>query len=138
PVNCVVPHYRPAKMSSQLVWEVLKNHNSFIRKSVKGLVFSAEPGNLYNKHSYKFSGLANTKVVDIQAEGDNVKFSVGRTKTAHQPTKSKHSVIIKKDGRAVLKAVGKQVQSYRPDLKAAALARASAVHKSIRVRKAKK
>jgi large subunit ribosomal protein L28e len=43
-------------MSSQLIWEVLKYHNAFIRKGVKGLVFSAEPGNLYNKHSYKYSG----------------------------------------------------------------------------------
>ncbi|GLC35065.1 hypothetical protein PLESTB_000550600 [Pleodorina starrii] len=125
-------------MSSQLVWEVVKGHNSFMRKAAKGIVFSAEPGNLYNKHSYKFSGLANTKVVAIDAEGDAVKFAVGRVKTAQQPKKAKHSVLIKTDGRKVLKAVGKQVASYRPDLKAAAQARAAAVHKSIRVRKAKK
>lgn len=43
-------------MSSSLVWELVKQHNSFLRKGAKGIVFSAEPGNLYNKNSYKYSG----------------------------------------------------------------------------------
>lgn len=43
-------------MSSQLVWECIKGHNSKLRKAAKGIVFSAEAGNLYNKHSYKYSG----------------------------------------------------------------------------------
>lgn len=37
---------RLATMSAQLVWELVKNSNSFLRKSVHGAVFSAEPGNL--------------------------------------------------------------------------------------------
>ena len=37
---------RPATMSAELVWELVKNSNSFLRKSVHGAVFSAEPGNL--------------------------------------------------------------------------------------------
>jgi large subunit ribosomal protein L28e len=40
----------------QLLWEIVKGHNSFVRKNLNGAVFSAEPGNLYNKHSYKYSG----------------------------------------------------------------------------------
>ena len=40
----------------QLRWEIVKGHNSFVRKNLNGAVFSAEPGNLYNKHSYKYSG----------------------------------------------------------------------------------
>jgi hypothetical protein len=43
-------------MSNQLVWEITKGWNSFVRKATKGVWFSAEPGNLYNKHSYKYSG----------------------------------------------------------------------------------
>ena len=35
-----------ATMSSQLVWELVKNNNAFLRKSVNHTVFSAEPGNL--------------------------------------------------------------------------------------------
>lgn len=44
---------------SQLLWEVVKGHNSFVRKNLNGAVFSAEPGNLYSKHSYKYSGEGN-------------------------------------------------------------------------------
>lgn len=42
--------------SDQLVWQIVKGHNSFMRKGLNGMVLSAEPGNLYNKHSYKYSG----------------------------------------------------------------------------------
>lgn len=45
-----------ATAPSQLMWEVVKGHNSVLRKNLNGSVFSAEPGNLYNKHSYKYSG----------------------------------------------------------------------------------
>jgi hypothetical protein len=38
------------------VWELVKNNNSFIRKGRNGIILSAEPGNLYSKHSYKYSG----------------------------------------------------------------------------------
>ena len=40
----------------QLIWEVVKGHNSFLRKNLNHTSFSAEAGNLYNKHSYKYSG----------------------------------------------------------------------------------
>ena len=33
-------------MSSQLVWELVKNNNAFLKKGVNGIKFSAEPGNL--------------------------------------------------------------------------------------------
>eukprot|EP00878_Enallax_costatus_P000267 GHUV01000335.1.p1 GENE.GHUV01000335.1~~GHUV01000335.1.p1 ORF type:complete len:130 (+),score=54.59 GHUV01000335.1:161-550(+) len=121
---------------SQLLWEVVKGHNSFLRKNLNGTIFSAEPGNLYNKHSYKYSGIANDKTVDIAAEGDAVKVGKQRSKTANQPAKSVSSSISKKNGRRVLKSVAKEVAGYRPDLKAAAVARASAVVKSLRVKKA--
>lgn len=34
----------------------LQGHNAFIRKNLNHTTFSAEAGNLYNKHSYKYSG----------------------------------------------------------------------------------
>ncbi|KAG2439049.1 hypothetical protein HYH02_006577 [Chlamydomonas schloesseri] len=125
-------------MSSQLVWECIKGHNSKLRKAAKGIVFSAEAGNLYNKHSYKYSGLVNAKTVDISADGEAVKVTVGRVKNASKPRVAKFSMTMKKHSRGVCAAVGKQVQSYRPDLKAAAQARAAAVHKSIRCARANK
>ena len=50
-------------MSDQLVWQLVRGHNSFIRKGLNGLVLSAEPGNLYNKHSYKYSGVRCSRTV---------------------------------------------------------------------------
>ena len=41
---------------SQLVWQLVKNYNSFLHKGLNGSRFSAEPGNLYNLNSYKYSG----------------------------------------------------------------------------------
>eukprot|EP00983_Pelagomonas_calceolata_P133060 1161928-Pelagomonas_calceolata.AAC.10 len=47
-------------VSNAVVWECVKKSNCFLRKGIHGgnhrTMFSAEPGNLYNKHSYKFSG----------------------------------------------------------------------------------
>jgi hypothetical protein len=47
-------------MSSQLVWQLINKHNSFKVKNRTGdrVILSSEPGNLYNKHSYKHSGAA--------------------------------------------------------------------------------
>ena len=45
--------------SPDVVWQVIKNNNCFLRKGSNGRndpIFSAEKGNLYNKHSFKFSG----------------------------------------------------------------------------------
>ena len=120
----------------QLIWEVVKGHNAFVRKNLNHTTFSAEPGNLYNKHSYKHSGLANAKTVDIRAEGDALKVSKKRTKTAQQPAKATTASVSKKSGRRALKSVAKEVAGYRADLKNAAVARAAAVLKSLRVKKA--
>ena len=43
-------------MSSALVWQIIRSNNSFVHKSLHGHLFSREAGNLYNKHSYKYSG----------------------------------------------------------------------------------
>ena len=46
-------------MSADLVWQVIKNNNCFLRKGSAGRhdpVFSSEPGNLYARHSFKHSG----------------------------------------------------------------------------------
>jgi large subunit ribosomal protein L28e len=48
-------------MSSELVWQIIKNNNSFLVKR-QGVQFSSEPNNLLNVNTYKHSGLANYKV----------------------------------------------------------------------------
>ena len=47
--------------SPDLVWQVVKKGNAFLRKGSNGRrdpIFSAEAGNLYARHSFKFSGAA--------------------------------------------------------------------------------
>ncbi|PSC73656.1 60S ribosomal L28-1 [Micractinium conductrix] len=118
-------------MSSQLVWELVKNNNAFLRKSVNHTVFSAEPGNLANKSSYKYSGLANlAKTVDVSA-------AEGAVVIAKSSKKGKLAgSVCKKNARRTNHAAGAEAASVRPDLKRAAQARAAALSKGIRTAKA--
>lgn len=43
-------------MSAALVWQVIKKDNAFVRRGLNGAIFSAEKGNVYNRHSYSQSG----------------------------------------------------------------------------------
>ena len=56
-------------MSNDVAWQVLRRHNSHLVKR-DGHMLSGEPGNLLNLHSYKFSGLANRKLVHVAAGKD--------------------------------------------------------------------
>ncbi len=59
-------------MADALVWQLVKNNNSFLHKvgrtNRSGAVqFSSEPGNLMSVNSFKYSGLANSKTIDISS-----------------------------------------------------------------------
>ncbi|CAL0308728.1 unnamed protein product [Lupinus luteus] len=132
-----------ATVPGQLVWEIVKNNNSFLVKQFgrgsQSIEFSKEPNNLYNLNSYKYSGLANKKTVSIQAGGkdQSVLLATTKTKKQNKPAALVHKSVLKKDFRRIAKAVQNQVgdNHYRPDLKKAALARLSAVHKSLKIAK---
>ncbi|XP_059299628.1 large ribosomal subunit protein eL28z-like [Lycium ferocissimum] len=127
----------------QLVWEIVKKNNSFLVKEfgsgTAGVVFTKEPNNLYNLHSYKHSGLANKKTVTIQPGGkdQSVLLATSKTKKQNKPSSLLNKSVMKKEFRRMAKAVSNQVADnyYRPDLKRASLARLSAVNKSLRVAK---
>lgn len=53
-------------MSQELLWQLVKNNNSFLIKR-DGRQFSTEPGNVKNINSFKFSGLANNRSIDVHA-----------------------------------------------------------------------
>ena len=60
-------------MASSLIWQLVKNNNSFLvkrgRTNRAGAVqFSSEPGNLLNSNTSKYSGLANDNTIDISAD----------------------------------------------------------------------
>ncbi|KGN60570.2 60S ribosomal protein L28-1 [Cucumis sativus] len=132
-----------ANVPGQLVWEIVKKNSSFLVKEFgrgnASVQFSKEPNNLYNLNSYKHSGLANRKTVTIQPGGKDlsVLLATSKTKKQNKPANSLHKSVMRKEFPRMAKAVINQVADnyYRPDLKNAALAKLSAVHRSLKVAK---
>ncbi|CAM0140283.1 hypothetical protein VKS41_005904 [Umbelopsis sp. WA50703] len=114
-------------MSSELVWAIVRNNNSFLVKRA-GAQFSTEPNNLANKNTFKYSGIANAKTVGIKAAPRGIEVSTTKAKVA-SPAKRVNKATISKGRRHTAKSVANIVarSGYRPDLRAMALARASAV-----------
>jgi len=119
--------------SSELIWECIKGGNSFMRKGLNGTILSSEPGNLTSKHSYKFSGIANKKTVDLVTDGSDIVLTKNRTK---KNGKSKTTFKKTNQSRKIMKSVGKEVSGYRKDLADIATRRASSLTKSVRAAKA--
>ena len=126
--------------SNTLIWEIIKDNNSFLKK-VNGrskrsgtMRFSVEKNNLRSLSSFKQSGLANAKAVGIACTEDNS--AVLTTKTASKAdTKDASSTIpVKKDFKRAIKTITSQVTDnyYRPDLTSDALAKYSAVYQGNR------
>ncbi|KAI7904137.1 ribosomal protein L28e [Cokeromyces recurvatus] len=115
-------------MSSELVWAIIKNNNSFLVKR-QGVQFSSEPSNLKNINSFKYSGLANYKNVAILPTARGVRVTTRKANKQNFPAKSTNSVVIAKTRRQTSKSVANLIarSHYRPDLRAAAVARASAI-----------
>ncbi|KAK6914783.1 Ribosomal L28e/Mak16 [Dillenia turbinata] len=131
-----------ATVPGALVWEIVKRNNSFLVKEfgngTQSVQFSKESNNLYNLNSFKHSGLANKKTVTIQGDKDgSVVLATAKTKKQNKPSDLLHKSVMKKEFRRMAKAVVNQVADnyYRPDLKNAALARLSAVNRSLKVAK---
>ncbi|KAI9317731.1 ribosomal protein L28e [Dichotomocladium elegans] len=125
-------------MSADLVWSLVKNNNAFLVKR-SNVQFSSEPGNLTNLNSFKYSGLANAKTVDIASAPRGVRVTTQKVKKANSPAKAKNTTVIAKSRRVTAKSVANLIarSGYRPDLRKAALARASAILSSQAPKKAK-
>jgi large subunit ribosomal protein L28e len=126
-------------MSGELIWELIKGNNSFLVKR-DGHQFSSEKGNLRNLNSYKYSGLANPKAIDISpvAGGITVSIKSQRKADARRPVRlfqklTLNKLNLKRDFRRVAKAISNQTAGryYRPDLRLAALARWTNIHRSL-------
>lgn len=126
--------------SNTLVWEIIKDNNSFLKK-VNGrskrsgtMRFSVEKNNLRSVSALKHSGIANSKAVGIACTEDNS--IVLSTKTASKSdTKSASSTIpVKKDFKRAVKTITSQVTDnfYRPDLTSDALAKYSVAYQANR------
>ena len=127
-----------------LVWELVKSNNSFMKK-VNGRTkrsgtasFSVEKGNLRSTSSFRNSGLANSKAIDIAATSDNrASLSTKTGKAATAPKKAMASSGLNKSFRRVEKTIMSQTANvnYRADLKDDALAKFSIIYRANRAAK---
>jgi large subunit ribosomal protein L28e len=127
--------------SNQLVWEIIKGNNSFMKK-VNGrtkrsgcMRFSVEDGNLRSLSSYKHSGLANSKAVGISCTDANDAVLSIKTASKSDSKAASASVPVNKSFKRVVKTIEKTTADnyYRPDLKSDALAKYSKVYQANRI-----
>eukprot|EP01133_Synstelium_polycarpum_P016776 gene16776-19949_t len=111
-------------MSQELIWSIIKDNHAF-KITRGGVTFSSEAGNLRNKHSLKYSGLARRKTIDIQATATGaITVASKLTKKASFPAQSMRSVGIQSASyRRSAKVIRSLATSYAPELRAAALGR---------------
>ena len=131
-------------MSADLQWAILRNHSSFLVKKRKGTQgeLTSEPGNLTQINSFKFSGLANNKVVGVTLDNKKVTLTTKKLKGGNKPKAAsaasqlnKHMV---KGSCRAAETINKLVSAnyYRPDLAKFAVARYHALHKSLETKPA--
>mmetsp|Transcript_15721 Transcript_15721/g.19964 ORF Transcript_15721/g.19964 Transcript_15721/m.19964 type:complete len:149 (+) Transcript_15721:209-655(+) len=130
-------------ISDNLVWECVKNNNSFMKK-VNGrskrsgtMRFSVEKGNLRSLSSFKQSGIANSKAVGISCTDKNSAVLSLKTASKSDSQVAVEDIPINKSFKKVVKTIESKIVSnyYRPDLKGDALAKFSAVYKANRIAK---
>ncbi|OAQ62298.1 ribosomal protein L28e [Pochonia chlamydosporia 170] len=130
-----------SNMSSDLVWEIVRNNNCFLSKSNRngGVQFSHDPLNLTNKNSRKHAGFVNSKAVGIVPnEKGGVTVISKKTTDATKPAKAFVQTTHggNKTSRKTYKAVANLTANYRSDLRSAAVERVSAIRRAQRPVKA--
>mmetsp|Transcript_9699 Transcript_9699/g.14611 ORF Transcript_9699/g.14611 Transcript_9699/m.14611 type:complete len:151 (+) Transcript_9699:69-521(+) len=131
-----------SRVSDSLIWQVVKNNNSFLHKREQtarsgAVQFSAETGNLMNVNSFKYSGLANSKAVDITSDKDNrVYLKTKAPRKCNAPRKNVATTPLRKDRVRSEKVVKSRGCSsfYRADLSAAAKIKYNKALRDARVR----
>ena len=138
-----------AHVSPEMVWAITRDTSSYILKQQlsgrsgmgkRGAEFTMEPNNPTARNSWKYSGLANAKTVDVVPTEGGVVLTT-KTKNAKRsgkPNKMLNKTTLTKDFRKVAKSIIKNSETnfYRPDLTKAVLAKWSLISKS--QKKAKK
>ncbi|ODA82698.1 hypothetical protein RJ55_01207 [Drechmeria coniospora] len=124
-------------ISADLIWEIVRNNNSFLVKSncAGGVQFSRDPLNLTNKNSRKHAGFVNDKAIGVVAN-EKGGVTVISKKTAN-PTRPAQTFVKatyggNKSNRKSYKAVANQAakSGYRSDLRSAAVERVSAIRRT--------
>ncbi|CCX12114.1 ribosomal L28e/Mak16 [Pyronema domesticum] len=130
-------------LSADVFWECTRNRSSYMVKRGHGTsqtIFSKEPMNLKNIHSRKNSGLVNEKAIGVMPGTDRGVILITKTsneKNGQKPIKLFQKTELKKHNRKVYGSIVNTTAKkyYRPDLRADAVARASAILHSQRKQK---
>jgi large subunit ribosomal protein L28e len=122
--------------SDTFTWLLTKNTSSFLVKR-NGNEWAKEKYNLLNRNSAKYSGLANTKAVDISLDDKKVTLTTKIAKAVRKPVKAENVVPLRKGARAGANTIRANISRnfYRRDLKKAALARWSRLSTVAKVQK---
>ncbi|RDW70310.1 60S ribosomal protein L28 [Coleophoma crateriformis] len=133
--------FHSSQVSADLIWEIARSQNSFLvkRKTFGGVQFSKDPLNLTNKHSRKYAGFINEKAVGVvPAEGEKggVTLITKKAGSAQKPGSGSIKTTFggNKPARKTYKSIvgSTAKKGYRSDLRAEAVARASAIRRSQR------
>ncbi|KAF1346457.1 ribosomal L28e protein family-domain-containing protein [Delphinella strobiligena] len=129
--------------SYDLIWETIRTNNAFLvkRKQAGGVQFSKDPLNLTNKHSRKYSSLANPSAIGLSAGKDGkIVLTTKLGRNANKPAKAFQKTEFKSttSGRKVYRSVinSTHQKGYRPDLSAEAVQRATALKLAAKEKKA--
>merc|ERR1712087_1057003 len=131
-----------ANVSAELLWPIVRDTSCFnktqkasgrSRMGKAGARFTTEPNNLAGINSFKFSGLANEKTIDIAPAADRgcvLTMKSRNDKRKIAPKKALNKVTLARDFRRVANTIVKETcdNGYRADLKKAALAKWSLIH----------
>lgn len=117
------------------------SNNAFLvkRKQAGGVQFSRDPFNLTNKHSRKYAGYCNDQAIGIHPDSNTVALTTKLSSRSNKPAKATQSSSFnastpsRKLYKSVVSSTAKK--GYRPDLRAAAVSRASAIRQSQRENK---
>ncbi|KAL0965916.1 hypothetical protein UPYG_G00287810 [Umbra pygmaea] len=120
-------------MSSHLQWMIIRNCSSFLIKR-NGQTYSTEPNNLKSRNSFRYNGLVHKKTVGVEPAADNKGVVIVLKKRGgyRKPAAAYQKITINKNSRATLNSVRHIIRknSYRKDLRMAAIRRASAILRS--------
>ncbi|KAJ9134468.1 hypothetical protein NKR23_g10107 [Pleurostoma richardsiae] len=126
-------------VSQDLVWEVVRSQNAYLVKRSTGgsPQFSRDPLNLTNIHSRKYAGFVNDKAIGVApAEKGGVTVISKKASSVNKPVKAITTSTYgsSKSTRKTYKSIANQTakSGYRPDLRQAAVARASAIRRAQR------
>uniref|UniRef100_UPI00358E8230 large ribosomal subunit protein eL28 n=1 Tax=Myxine glutinosa TaxID=7769 RepID=UPI00358E8230 len=120
-------------MSAELQWMILRKwSNSMIKRN--NLIFSTEPNNLKQRHSFRYNGRIHTKSIGVEPGPDNkgIVLVIKKKRGQRKPATSYTRTIINKHPRTTLASVRNTIRMdhYRKDLRMAALRRVSAILRS--------